>query len=73
MPLRRRAPSRRCRNRKRVTARLWRQAGGDPKRNGPPEVRARYLELLREHGYIYEREDGVWVHTEKNPRKGESK
>jgi hypothetical protein len=40
--------------------RLWRLASCD---------RATYLRLLREHGYVYEREDGITVHTERNPRK----
>lgn len=45
---------------------LWREAG----RGYPTDARrrARYLILLREYGYIYEREDGVTVHTEENPR-----
>lgn len=37
---------------------LWRRAGHD---------RARYLELLRDHGFIYERADGATVHTARNP------
>jgi hypothetical protein len=58
---------------------IWKRAGGDPKRSFnpswsnniapvPPEVRARYLALLREHGFVFQRADGVWVHTEKHPR-----
>lgn len=43
----------------RLLNRLWKQAAGD---------RALYRALLREYGFIYEREDGVTVHTEKNPK-----
>lgn len=37
---------------------LWRRAGHDHER---------YRQLLRAHGYIYERDDGTTVHTEHNP------
>lgn len=37
---------------------LWRRAGED---------RARYLELLREHGFIYDGDDGERIHTAAHP------
>lgn len=53
-----------------TTKQLWKRAGGDPKRNDcDDETRARYLALMREHGFIYGREDGATVYTDTNPRR----